>query len=114
MVLDLEYLGRDSWLALFVVLRPGLTLDQALKDRINAAIRTAVSPRFIPDEIVQAPEIPRTLSGKKQEVPIKKLYLGHPPEKVINREAMANPGCLDFYLALAQAHAGKATGADAG
>ncbi len=102
MVLDLEHLGRDSWLALFVVLRRGHALDQALKDRINASIRTRLSPRFIPDEIVQAPEIPRTLSGKKQEVPIKKLFLGHPPEKVINREAMANPGCIDWYVDLAR------------
>jgi acetoacetyl-CoA synthetase len=108
MVLDLEYLGRDSWMVLFVVLRPGLELDQATKDRINGAIRGAVSPRFLPDEIVQAPEIPRTLTGKKQEVPLKKLYLGHPIEKVINREAMANPDCLAFYIPRAAAHAARA------
>jgi acetoacetyl-CoA synthetase len=104
MVIDLEYLGRESWLCLFVALRPGLVLDEATKGRINQAIRTAVSPRFLPDAIVQAAEIPRTLSGKKQEVPIKKLFLGHPVEKVINPEAMANPGCLAFYLEQAQAH----------
>lgn len=110
LVLDLEYLGRDSFLALFVVLREGLTLDDALKRRINDAIRAALSPRFIPDEIIQAPEIPRTLSGKKQEVPIKKLYLGHPPEKVMNREAMANPGCVDWYVEQAQRHMARAAG----
>lgn len=55
-----------------------------------------------PVEIIQAPEIPRTLSGKKQEVPIKKLFLGHSPEKVMNREAMANPGCVDFYVGRAR------------
>jgi acetoacetyl-CoA synthetase len=49
-------------------------------------------------------EIPRTLSGKKQELPIKKLMLGHPLEKVVNKEAMANPGCLDWYLEMAQRH----------
>lgn len=101
MVVDLEVLGRPSWLGLFVVLRPGLALDDALHRRLDDAIRAAVSPRFVPDEILQAPEIPRTLSGKKQEVPVKKLLLGQPPEKVVNREAMANPGCLDWYLALA-------------
>ncbi|HAJ11432.1 MAG TPA: hypothetical protein DCM06_02525, partial [Comamonadaceae bacterium] len=53
------------------------------------------------DEIVQVAEVPRTLSGKKQELPIKKLLLGQPLEKVINREAMANPGCLDWYVAFA-------------
>ena len=76
MVVDLEYLGRESWMPLFVVLRPGLALDDALLGRIQAAIRTALSPRFVPDAIYQVSEIPRTLSGKKQELPIKKLLLG--------------------------------------
>jgi acetoacetyl-CoA synthetase len=101
MVIDLEYLGRPSWMALFVVLREGPTLDSGLHGRITDAIKTAVSPRFVPDAIYQAPEIPRTLSGKKQEVPIKKLFLGQPIDKVVNRDAMANPGCLAWYVALA-------------
>ena len=58
-------------------------------------------PRFVPDEIFQVADIPLTLSGKKQELPIKKLLLGQPLEKVVNREAMANPGCLDWYVAFA-------------
>lgn len=104
MVVDLEYLGRESHMPLFVVLRPGLMLDEALRARITGAIRTALSPRFVPDEIHQVEEIPRTLSGKKQELPIKKLMLGQPVDKVINREAMANPGCLDWYVRMAAAH----------
>ena len=99
MVVDLEYLGRESYMPLFVVLREGLVLDDALRARLNDAIRTALSPRFVPNEILQVAEIPRTLSGKKQELPIKKLLLGHPLEKVINKEAMANPACLDWYVA---------------
>ena len=55
----------------------------------------------MPHEIFQVSEIPRTLSGKKQELPIKKLLLGQPLDKVVNREAMANPACLDWYVALA-------------
>ncbi|MFT3859475.1 MAG: acetoacetate--CoA ligase [Aquabacterium sp.] len=102
MVIDLEYLGRESRMILFVVLREGFSLDEALKGRIHEAIKTAVSPRFIPDVTLQAPEIPRTLSGKKQEVPIKKLFLGQPLEKVVNRDAMANPGCLAWYVAQQQ------------
>jgi acetoacetyl-CoA synthetase len=102
MVVDLEYLGRESWMPLFVVLRPGLTLDAALLKRINDAIRQALSPRFIPDQVYQVAEIPRTLTGKKQELPIKKLFLGQPLEKVVNRDAMANPGCLDWYVQLAR------------
>jgi acetoacetyl-CoA synthetase len=99
LVLDLEYLGRESRLLLFVVLRPGVILDEVIRSKIAAAIRSNLSPRFVPDEITQAPEIPRTLSGKKQEVPLKKLFLGQPPEKVINREVMANPHSIDWYLA---------------
>jgi acetoacetyl-CoA synthetase len=105
MVVDLEYLGRDSYMPLFVVLRPGVDLDDALKRRISDAIRQSLSPRFVPDAIVQVAEIPRTLSGKKQELPIKKLLLGQPLDKVVNREAMANPGCLDWYVQFARQHA---------
>jgi acetoacetyl-CoA synthetase len=107
MVVDLEYLGRDSYMPLFVVLRDGMTLDAAMHKRLVDAIKTALSPRFIPNEIFQVAEIPRTLSGKKQELPIKKLLLGQPLEKVVNREAMANPACLDWYVALAARRAGS-------
>jgi acetoacetyl-CoA synthetase len=107
MVVDLEYLGRDSYMPLFVVLRDGLTLDAILHKRLVDAIKTALSPRFVPNEIFQVAEIPRTLSGKKQELPIKKLLLGQPLAKVVNREAMANPGCLDWYVALAARRAGS-------
>lgn len=102
MVVDLEYLGRASYMPLFVVLRPGVALDDGLKKRIGDAIRTALSPRFVPDEIMQVPEIPRTLSGKKQELPIKKLLLGQPLDKVVNKEAMANPGSLAWYVEFAR------------
>jgi acetoacetyl-CoA synthetase len=103
MVVDLEYLGRESYMPLFVVLREGLTLDDVVRTQLVEAIKTALSPRFVPNEIFQVAQIPRTLSGKKQELPIKKLLLGQPLEKVLNREAMANPDCLDWYVALAQA-----------
>jgi len=108
MVVDLEYLGKESYMPLFVVLRPGTTLDEALQAKLNNAIKVALSPRFIPNDIFQVAEIPRTLSGKKQELPIKKLMLGQPLEKVVNKDAMANPGCLDWYVQLAQRHLAKA------
>jgi acetoacetyl-CoA synthetase len=104
LVLDLEYLGRPSRLMLFVSLRDDCTLAEELKQRIQMAIRSRLSPRFLPDEIIQAPAIPRTLSGKKQEVPMKKLFLGYPAEKAINRESMANPHCVDWYIEQARAH----------
>jgi acetoacetyl-CoA synthetase len=103
MVVDLEYLGRESYMPLFVVLRAGVALDAAMQAKLNNAIKTALSPRFVPNEIFQVPEIPRTLSGKKQELPIKKLLLGQPLEKVVNRDAMANPGCLSWYVQFAEA-----------
>jgi acyl-CoA synthetase (AMP-forming)/AMP-acid ligase II len=108
MVVDLEYLGKESYMPLFVVLRPGTAFDDAIKAKLNNAIKVALSPRFIPNEIFQVAEIPRTLSGKKQELPIKKLMLGQPLEKVVNRDAMANPGCLDWYVDLAKVHLAKA------
>ncbi len=101
LVVDLEYLGRESYMPLFVVLRPGYSLDDALRARINGAVRTALSPRFVPDDIFAVAEVPRTLSGKKQELPIKKLLLRQPIEKVVNKDAMANPRCLDWYVAFA-------------
>ncbi len=101
MVVDLEYLGRESYMPLFVVLRDGVVLDDAMRAKLNNAIKTALSPRFVPNDIFQVAEIPRTLSGKKQELPIKKLLLGHAIEKVINKEAMANPACLDWFVGFA-------------
>ena len=76
-------------------------LTDALRDRIKLAIREAVSARFLPDEIVEVADIPRTLSGKKLEVPVKKLLLGHDPDKVVNRDSMANPDSFDQFLAYA-------------
>ncbi|WP_455554804.1 acetoacetate--CoA ligase [Comamonas sp.] len=104
MVVDLEYLGRESFMPMFVVLREGVQLDDALRDKLAAAIRQALSPRFVPDEIVQVAEIPRTLTGKKQELPIKKLLLGQPLEKVVNKDTMANPASLDWFVGYAQQH----------
>jgi acetoacetyl-CoA synthetase len=105
LVVDLEFLGRESWMPLFVVLREGHALDDGLRQKINGAIRQALSPRFLPDDIYAVTEVPRTLSGKKQELPIKKLLLGQPIDKVLNKDAMANPHCLDWYVALAKERA---------
>ena len=108
LVVDLEYLGRESWMALFVVLREGLALDEALTKRLKAAVRAALSPRHVPDEVFQVPAVPRTLSGKKMELPLKKLLLGAPAAKVLNRDAMANADCVDWYLDFAARRQGHA------
>ncbi|MCC5971796.1 MAG: acetoacetate--CoA ligase [Pararhodobacter sp.] len=106
LVVDLEFLGRESFMPLFVVTAPGVALDQALCARIQARIRADVSPRFVPDAIEAIDEVPRTLSGKKLEVPVKKLLLGGDPERVVNRDSMANPGSLDWFIAYARARTG--------
>ncbi|MGJ5045172.1 acetoacetate--CoA ligase [Bradyrhizobium sp. HKCCYLRH1062] len=111
LVVDLEYLGRDSYMPLFVVLRDGVALDAAMKRKINTAVEASLSRRFVPDDIFAVAEIPRTLSGKKQELPIKKLLLGQPLDKVINRDAMANPDCLDWYITFAQSRLQSGSGA---
>jgi len=103
LVVDLEFLGRESFMPLFVVPAQGGAFDDALKERIKEAIRQNVSARFIPNEIVEVKEVPRTLSGKKLEVPVKKLLLGGDPEKVVNRDSMANPASFDFFIAYAAA-----------
>jgi acetoacetyl-CoA synthetase len=105
LVVDLEFLGRESFMPLFVVTAENTPLDESRKEQINAAIRTQVSARFIPNEIVQITDVPRTLSGKKLEVPVKKLLLGGDPAKVVNRDSMANPDSFDFFIAYAQARA---------
>jgi acetoacetyl-CoA synthetase len=101
LVVDLEFLGKESFMPLFVVLAEGTSLDDAIKDKINTAISNGVSPRFLPNEIIEITEVPRTLSGKKLEVPVKKLLLGGDPEKVVNRDSMANPESFDQFIAYA-------------
>ena len=100
MVIELEEGSGDSRLILFLVLVEGVNLDDALRSAIGASIRASLSPRFIPDAMIAAPGIPRTLSGKKQELPIKRMLQGRPIDKVINREAMANPEVLEWYASL--------------
>ena len=102
LVVDLEYLGRASYMPLFVVLRPGVALSDELKTRIVARIRAALSARHVPDEIIAIAEVPRTLSGKKMELPVKKLLLGQPMEKVVHADAMANPASLAWFVEFEQ------------
>jgi acetoacetyl-CoA synthetase len=102
LVVDLEMLGRQSFLPLFVVLRKGVTLDDGLKAKIRDRVKTQVSPRHVPNEIYAVEQIPRTLNGKKMEVPIRRILLGHPLEKAVNPDSMSNPESLGFFIALAK------------
>lgn len=112
LVVDLEYLGRESYMPLFVVLREGMALDEALVTRIKGEIRTALSARHVPNEVLQVEQVPRTLSGKKMELPIKKLLLGQPVDKIANPGAMANPGSLAWFVEFAARRAGPGTAPD--
>jgi acetoacetyl-CoA synthetase len=102
LVVDLEFLGRESFMPLFVVMTAGVPFDEGIKEQINQAIRTGVSARFVPNEIIEIADVPRTMSGKKLEVPVKKLLLGGDPAKVVNRDSMANPDSFDFFISYAK------------
>jgi acetoacetyl-CoA synthetase len=104
LVVDLEYLGRESYMPLFVVLRDGIVLDQALTKRLRDAIKTALTPRHVPNEIFQVKAVPRTLSGKKMELPVKKLLMGTPAEQVFKLDAMANADCVAWFADFAARH----------
>jgi acetoacetyl-CoA synthetase len=90
-----------SRMTLFVVLRDGAVLEDALEAEIRRRIREDCSPRHVPDEVVAAPEIPRTLSGKILEVPVKRMLMGAPADEVASRDSLANPEALDWFAALA-------------
>lgn len=102
MIIDVESEGGDSKLLLFVVPAEGHGVDAPMEAAIASAIRTGLSPRFVPDRLIAAPAIPRTLSGKKQELPIKRLFAGWPIAKVINADATATPEVLPWYVDQAQ------------
>ena len=109
LVVDLEYLGRESYMPLFVVLRDGLVLDAALTKRLKAGIKAALSARHVPNEIFQVSAVPRTLSGKKMELPVKKLLMGTPADQVFSVDAMAGAeraaDCVAWFSEFAQKRA---------
>jgi acetoacetyl-CoA synthetase len=107
LVVDLPREGTDGWIALFVVLADGVLLGDELRARIAARLRSDCSPRHVPDEIAQIAEVPRTLSGKVLEVPVKRILTGTPPERAVSRESLANPSALDPFLARAAGSAGR-------
>ena len=100
LVIDLGRPGAEGQLLLFVVPTTGVALDDALRQRIIAALRTALSPRHVPDRIIAVREIPRTLNGKKLEIPVKRLLLGEPIGTVVSEGAVANPASLESFAAL--------------
>ena len=101
LIIGVEYPGGRYYMPLFVVLRDNVQLDEALKARIKESLRRNISPHHVPDEVFAIREVPRTLSGKKLEVPVKKLFMGIPVEKAISTDAMSNPQSIQYFVELA-------------
>jgi acetoacetyl-CoA synthetase len=101
LAVDVPREGTDGWLSLFVVLREGAALDDALVTELKRRIREDCSPRHVPDEIRAVAEIPRTLSGKILEVPVKRILMGAKPDEVASPDSLANPGSLEYFALLA-------------
>jgi acetoacetyl-CoA synthetase len=101
LIVCIEKRGGEFWMPLFVVMENGLELTEEIKNKINITIRTDYSPRHVPDEIIAAPDIPYTVSGKKTETPVKKVLMGKDPKDVVNEGALRNPSSMEFYVTVA-------------
>jgi len=101
LIVGVELPGGNYYMPLFVVLKDGVELDDALKAKIKGRLRSGISPHHVPDEVIAIPAVPRTLSGKKLEVPVKKLFMGVPVEKAISTDAMSNPQSIEYFLEFA-------------
>ena len=97
-VVDALVVDVEGFMPLFVVLRDGAGLDDELVKRIRTRVREDCSPRHVPDEVVAVEQVPRTLSGKVLELPVKRILMGTPPEQAASRDSLANPEALDFFV----------------
>jgi acetoacetyl-CoA synthetase len=108
---DADHAHAELRMMLFVVLRDGVKLNDELAAEIKRRIREDCSPRHVPNEVVQIDEVPRTLSGKVLEVPVKRILMGTPPAQAASRESLANPAALDYFVGLADTLGSPAAGA---
>jgi acetoacetyl-CoA synthetase len=102
LAIDFEGQEGTGRLILFVAAVPGTKVDADFVARIRSRIRSDLSPRYIPDEVIEVPSVPKTLNGKKLEVPIKRILLGGDPTKVLNRDSISEPTSVDFYIEYAR------------
>ena len=103
LVVDVPRPGTEGWMPLFVVLREGAELDDELRREIARRVRAQCSPRHVPDEVYAIADVPRTLSGKALEVPVKRILMGTPAERAASRDSLANPAALDWFTRFAAA-----------
>ncbi len=101
LVIDIPRPETEGWMPLFVVLREGAVLDEKLRAEIARRVRERCSPRHVPDQVFQITEVPRTLSGKVLEVPVKRILMGTPAQQAASRDSLANPESLDYFTAMA-------------
>jgi acetoacetyl-CoA synthetase len=102
LVVNLDLPGGRFFMPMFVKTKPGVALDEALIARINAALREQCSPRHVPDRIYAVDAVPYTLTGKKLEVPVRRILMGVDVTKAASRDAMMNPAALDYFIAFAR------------
>jgi acetoacetyl-CoA synthetase len=101
LVVDVPKPGTEGWMPLFVVLEEDVELDDELTGEIKRRIREQCSPRHVPNDVFQIEEVPRTLSGKVLEIPVKKILMGAPADQAARRDSLANPTALDYFTELA-------------
>lgn len=104
LIVCLDLPGGRFFMPLFVRLKEGTALDAGLERRIADRLRSDYSPRHVPDRIYQVDAIPYTLSGKKMEVPVRRILMGAAPEKVASRDTMSNPAAIDYFVRFAREH----------
>jgi acetoacetyl-CoA synthetase len=102
LIVNLELDGGKHYMPLFVKMKPNTQLTESIKTEINEQLKKECSPRHVPDDIIEVPDIPYTISGKKMEAPVKKILLKMPLEKSINLDSMKNPESVDFFVAFAK------------
>ena len=101
-ITDALVLDVDGWMPLFVVLADGAEVDDELRKKIATRVREDCSPRHVPNEVFAIDEVPRTLSNKVLEVPVKKILQGTPAEKAASRDSLQNPEALDWFVRFAE------------
>ncbi|MEZ4955733.1 MAG: hypothetical protein R2825_19385 [Saprospiraceae bacterium] len=102
LIVNLELSGGRDYMPLFVLLNEKEALTDELKNKIKQTLRAEYSPRHVPDDIIEVPDIPYTISGKKLEAPVKKILMGKSVEKAANKDSMRNPDSLAFFIEFAK------------
>jgi acetoacetyl-CoA synthetase len=102
LIVNIEQPNGDHFMPLFLQMQPGESLSSKLKKQIKTNLRSTYSPRHVPDEMVRVDDIPRTISGKKMETPVKKILMGLSVDEVASQDAMQNPESLDFFIEYAK------------